>query len=46
MFAPNNQRTDCIDRDHYEASPSTGWRETCVILHASGGAEYSGEVSL
>jgi len=23
-----------IDTDHYELSPSTGWQETYVILHA------------
>jgi hypothetical protein len=35
MFAPNNQRTDCIDPDHYDPSPSTGWRGVRAAFHIS-----------
>jgi len=34
MNARLNDTAGSIDRDHYEPSPSTGWREIAEILHA------------
>lgn len=34
---------DRIDRDHYEPSPSAGWRETARVLDATGGADHAPE---
>lgn len=38
---PYQTAIDRIDADHYEESPSTGWRETAVLLGATAGAEHT-----
>ena len=35
MLAQHTQRNDCIDRDHYEPSPSTDWRGVRAAFHIS-----------
>ena len=41
MFAQHTETADCIDRDHYERSPSTGYADTARILDAEDGTDHA-----
>lgn len=43
MRTPRHDPTDRTDADNYERSPSTGANELARILHATAGADHTGD---